>query len=63
MFSSIQHDVIKSFRQLAELMMTEKVEDLFLPVLCFHLLVEASGGPKLKGFQACFKGQLGFDLP
>lgn len=44
-------------------MMTEKVEDLFLPVLCFHLLVEASGGPKLKGFQMCFKGQLGCDLP
>lgn len=43
--------------------MTEKVEDLFLPVLCFHLLVEASGGPKLKGFQMCFKGPLGFDLP
>lgn len=53
----------KSFRQLTELMMTEKVEDLFLPVLCFHFPVEASGGHKLKGFQTCFKGQPGFDLP
>lgn len=42
--------------------MTEHVENLFLTVLCFYSLVEASGESKQKGFQKLFKDWPAFDL-